>query len=191
LLQSGRIQDVFNNPEEFISNATAIIKDQRTKMEINTVKYHKLNLAYQDDIFQTEVPSYKTNIVEAARSLYDKVICDNSSEQQFAKDLANDEQVTVFCKLPQNYYVGTPAGNYRPDWAIIYQRKRVSGEVEKRLFLVRETKFGYSAIRGIKKSIPQDEQDKIDCATKHFDEIGDIDFRTAMSYDDFKLNLPQ
>lgn len=50
--------------------------------------------------------------------------------------------------------------------------------------IVRETKFGYSEIKGTEKSVPQDEQYKIDCAIKHFKEIGGLDFRTVMSYDD-------
>jgi type III restriction enzyme len=189
LLESDRLNDIFNNPEEFISGAITIIKDKRIKMEIKTAKYYRTNMMYPDTIFESEVSSYKTNVVDTSRSVYDKVICDNPSEQQFAKDLTGDEQVNVFCKLPQKYYVGTPTGNYRPDWAIIYQRKRIAGNIEHKLYLVRETKFGYSAIKGTKKSIPQDEQDKIDCALRHFNEVGGLDFKTVMNYDDFRLTL--
>jgi len=190
LLESEMLKDIFNNPEGFISGATAIIKDQRIKMEIKTASYYITNETYSDDIFEAEVSSYKKYVTETTRSVYDKVVCDNSSEQQFAQDLTNDNQVNVFCKLPQNYYIGTPTGNYRPDWAIIFQIKRIGGKLEQKLHLVRETKFGYSAIRGIKKSIPQDEQDKIDCAIRHFKEVGGLDFKTVMSYDEFKETLP-
>lgn len=137
-----------------------------------------------------EVSTYKTNVIDTSRSVYDKVICDNPSEQQFAQDLEGDGQVNVFCKLPQKYYVGTPTGNYRPDWAVIYQRKRIAGKIENKLYLVRETKFGYLAIQGTKKSIPQDELDKIDCALRHFKEVGGLDFKTVMNYDDFRQTLP-
>ena len=190
LLESERLKDIFNNPEEFISGATAIIKDQRIKMEVKTVTYHETGAIYPDDIFESEVSSYKNNVIDTSNSVYDRVTCDNPSEKQFAQDLTNDGQVNIFCKLPQKYYVGTPTGNYRPDWAIIYQRKRIAGELDYKLYLVRETKFGYSSIRGIKKSIPKDEQDKIDCALSHFREVGGIDFKTVMSYEDFKLSLP-
>lgn len=191
LLESERLKDIFNNPEEFISGAITIIKDQRIKMEIKTSTYHRTNMTYPDAIFESEVSSYKNNVVDTSRSVYDKVICDNPSEQQFAQDLTNDDQVNVFCKLPQNYYIGTPTGNYRPDWAVIYQRKRIAGKLEHKLYLVRETKFGYSDIKGTRKSIPQDEQDKIDCAIKHFKEVGGLDFKTVMSYEDFRLSLPE
>lgn len=190
LLESERLKDIFNNPEEFVSGATAIIKYQRIRMEIKTATYHRTDATYTDDIFEAEVSSYKNNVVDTSRSVYDKVTCDNPSEQQFAQDLTNDDQVNVFCKLPQNYYIGTPTGNYRPDWAIIYQRKRIGGRLEHKLYLVRETKFGYSAIKGTKKSIPPDEQDKIDCAIKHFKEVSGLDFKTVMSYDEFRLTLP-
>lgn len=191
LLESDRLKEIFNNPEEFISGAITIIKDQRTKMEVKTAIYHRTDTMYPDTIFESEVPSYKSNIVDASRSVYDKVICDNPSEQKFAQDLTGDDQVNVFCKLPQKYYVETPTGNYRPDWAIIYQIKRVStGKLERKLYLVRETKFGYSAIRGTRKSIPLDEQAKIDCALKHFKEVCELDFNTIMSYDEFRETLP-
>jgi type III restriction enzyme len=159
-------------------------------MEVKTAAYHKNGKVYPDDIFESEVSSYRTNVINTSNSVYDKVVCDNSSEKQFAQDLGNDRQVNVFCKLPQKYYVGTPTGNYRPDWAIVYQRKRIAGGLDFKLYLVRETKFGYSSIRGIKKSIPRDEQDKIDCAVSHFREVGGIDFKTVMSFEEFKLSLP-
>ncbi|MEM4348240.1 MAG: DEAD/DEAH box helicase family protein, partial [Candidatus Anstonellaceae archaeon] len=190
LLESGKLNHVFNNPEEFISKVATIVRENKIRMEIKTSKYRKTNEKYSDEIFDKEISTYKTNVVDSARSVYDKVICDNPSERQFAQDLTQDEQVNVFCKLPQNYYIETPTGNYRPDWAIIYQRRRVAGKIENKLYLVRETKFGYSAIQGTRRSIPQDEQDKIDCALKHFAALGDIDYRVVDSYENFKQTLP-
>lgn len=190
LLDSSKIADIFNNPEEFVSKASAIINERKIKMEIRNSKYQKTSETYPDELFAPEVPSYKTNVMESKNSVYDKVLCDNPSERRFANDLTNDEQVNVFCKLPQNYYINTPTGNYRPDWAIIFQRRRVAGKIENKLYLVRETKFGYSDIKGTKKSIPEDEQDKIDCAIKHFAEIGGADFKVVQSYDEFKETLP-
>lgn len=51
LLESERLMDIFNNPEEFISGAITIIKDKRIKMEIKTVTYHRTNTSYPDTIF--------------------------------------------------------------------------------------------------------------------------------------------
>lgn len=191
LLESGKIADIFNNPEEFISKVSTIIKERTLKMEVKNITYHKTTQAYSDAIFEPEVSSYKTDVVESNRSVYDKVLCDNTSERNFAEDLSTkDDQVRVFCKLPQDYYVNTPIGNYRPDWAIIYERKRVAGRIENRLYLVRETKFGYSDIPGTSKSIPEDEQYKIDCALKHFNEVGGLHFQKVGSFEEFKMTLP-
>jgi len=190
LLESGKLKDIFNNPEEFVSNASVIIKEKKIKMEIKTATYKKTRDVYSDEIFEPELQSYKNNVTESERSVYDKVLCDNPSERSFAHALSGDMQVNVFCKLPQKYYVGTPLGDYRPDWAIIYQRRRVAGKIENKLYLVRETKFGYSDIRETRKSIPEDEQAKIDCAIKHFKEVGDLDYCVVSSYDDFKQTLP-
>jgi len=190
LIESGKLGDAFNNPEEFASKVATIVKENKLKMEIKTAKYRKTVERYPDEIFEKEISTYKTNVVDSRNSVYDKVICDNPSERQFAQDLTQDEQVNVFCKLPQDYYVETPTGNYRPDWAIIYQRRRVAGKIENKLYLVRETKFGYSQIQGTRKSIPQDEQDKINCALKHFAAIGGLDYRVVDSYENFKQTLP-
>ncbi len=189
LLESGKLRDSFNNPEEFVSKVATIVKENKIRREIKTSKYRKTEERYSDEIFEKEVSTYKTDVLESERSVYDKVICDNPSERQFAQDLTQDEQVNVFCKLPQNYKVGTPTGNYQPDWAVIYQRRRVAGKIENKLYLVRETKFGYSSIQGTRKSIPQDEQDKIDCALKHFAAIGELDYRVVDSYENFKQTL--
>ena len=103
-----------------------------------------------------------------------------------------NEQVKVFCKLPQKYYISTPTGDYRPDWAIIYEKKAIGGKSEPMLYLVRETKFGYATLmRGTLKSIPSDEQDKIDCAKRHFEEVGELDYTVVRSYDEFVETIPR
>lgn len=191
LLESGKLKDAFNNPEEFVSKAATIIKEKKIKMEIKSAKYSKTSDKYSDEVFEPEVSSYKSNALDSSRSVYDKVLCDNPSERKFAEGLDTNDQVNVFCKLPQDYYVNTPTGNYRPDWAIIYQMVRIGGLMERKLYLVRETKFGYSDIRGTRKSVPEDEQDKIECAIKHFQEVSGLDYRVVGSYDEFKQTLPR
>jgi type III restriction enzyme len=190
LFASGKLGEVFNNPEEFVTRASAIIKDQKTKMEIRNAKYHTTDQRYADDMFEQEVSSYRTQVIQASNSVYDKVLCDNESEKAFASKLGNDQQIKVFCKMPERYYIGTPIGNYRPDWGIMYQRKRIARKPDKKFKLVRETKFGYSDLRSTKRSIPEYEQYKIDCATKHFGVVGEIHYSVVSSYDDFKRTLP-
>lgn len=190
LLLSSKLKDAFNNPEEFISQVALIINNEKVKMELDTVKYRKSNSSYQDDIFEREVSSYKTDVIDSERAVYDKVICDTGSEKEFAQDMSKDEHVSIFCKLPQNYYVPTPTGSYRPDWALIYREIGIEGKIGFKFYLIRETKFGYSPIKGTKHSIPQNEQNKIDCAMKHYNEIEGLDYKVVNSFDDFKQSLP-
>ena len=84
LRESGRLKEIFNNPEEFISGVSTIIKTERVKMEVKTAKYAKKGDKYPDELFEDEVPSYRTNVLESKNSVYDKVTCDNSSERSFA-----------------------------------------------------------------------------------------------------------
>ncbi len=191
ILESGKLSEIFNNPEEYISKMVTLIKEKKNKMEIASVRYSKTKETFTDDIFDEEIQSYKKNIVNAANSVYDTVLCDNSSERDFAEKLSSDNQVTIFCKLPQNYYIQTPIGRYRPDWAIVFQREQMSGYIEPKLYLIRDTKFGYSEFKGTIKSIPEDEQRKIYCALKHFNALNnELDYQKADSYQNFCDTLP-
>ncbi|MGK7222242.1 DEAD/DEAH box helicase family protein [Kocuria flava] len=81
-------------------------------------------------------PSYG---VAAARdggsNLYDATIYDSHVERSFAEQLENDDRVVLFTKLPRRFKVGTPVGEYSPDWAIVYD-----DDGNHRLYLVRESK---------------------------------------------------
>jgi type III restriction enzyme len=190
LLKSNRIKDVLDNPEQFTSGSIKIINAKKIKMEIESAEYQTGGGEYSEDIFEKEVSSYKEHVIEANNSVYDKVICDVKSEEIFAKGLKEDGQVNVFCKLPQRYYIETPRGRYRPDWAIIYQRTLVGGMQMPKIHLVCETKFGYSEIAETIGSVPPEELDKVNCALRHFRAVGGISFSMASSYDEFKSNLP-
>jgi type III restriction enzyme len=190
LIASEKTSEVFKNPEDFISKVSYLIKDLRIMMEVRNSNYFKTDKKYSNTLFKKEVPSYRPNVVEAGNSVYDKVLCDTQSEIKFAEKASADEQVEVFSKLPDSYYIKTPLGRYRPDWAIVYRRKRVSGKTEEQIYLVCETKFGYVDISGTLDSVPMDQQGKIICASKHFSLIEGLYYSVVDSYQAFKENIP-
>ena len=61
-------------------------------------------------------------------------------------------------KLPSTFKIDTPLGTYNPDWAVY-----VKG-VENKVYFIVETK-GTNIFSDLKPS----EQDKINCAKKHFE----------------------
>ncbi|MCW7551181.1 hypothetical protein NX722_00600 [Endozoicomonas gorgoniicola] len=72
-----------------------------------------------------------------------------------------------YCKLPSLVQGSPPVGPYNPDWAV------VTGDSEEKLYLVRETKSTTN-----KAERREEENDKIECAEKHFETI-DVDYRVC------------
>ncbi len=182
LLSIQRLDEIYKNPEEFISKVGAIIRDQKKRMEVQTIQYRITDKTFEDSIFEDEILSYKNKVVETNRSVYDKTICDSEGEKEFANRLDQTTNVNVFCKIPSGYFIETPVGKYNPDWAIVYE-KMVNRA--KKWYLVRETKFGYSPLSGTLNTITDIEKDKIECAKKHFKVLTDIDFNVAYTFQEF------
>lgn len=88
---------------------------------------------------------------------------DSDGELKFAKDLDVDPNVLLYTKLKKGGFVlDTPAGNYSPDWAIVYQNSddRIS------MYFIAETKWDKDA-----GGLNDDEKIKIKCAKKHFEAV--------------------
>lgn len=102
----------------------------------------------------------------------DKLALDSATEQKFAEYLDSREDIKLFLKLPSEFTIPTPVGDYNPDWAIV---KEVNG-VEK-IYMVRETKNGGER---------EDELHKIACAKKHFETIGMCDYAKSTP-DDWRV----
>ena len=115
LLGCNRLRDIFNNPEEFVSKVSTLIMEQKIAMEVEKSTYTRNRESYSDNIFEKELSSYKRNVIESNSSLYDKVLCDNPSEATFAKDMSRDNQIKLFCKLPQQYYIGINGRLFDPE----------------------------------------------------------------------------
>ena len=88
---------------------------------------------------------------------------DSEGELKFAKALDVDSNVLLYTKLKKGgFVIETPAGNYSPDWAIVYQKN----DEEFAMYFIAETKWDKVA-----GDLSNDEIVKIKCATKHFEAI--------------------
>src|SRR5207247_1677673 len=74
----------------------------------------------------TPFPTSKTNILEAAKSIFNYTPCDNDFEYNFAKFLERSDDIRAFSKLPEQFgfsiqYTDTLANirNYYPDFIAI------------------------------------------------------------------------
>ena len=75
----------------------------------------------------------------------------------------------VYAKLPNDFKIPTPVGNYNPDWAIVKEKDGT-------LYLIKETKgtMDYTQLRN-------SEEQKIHCGKKHFESLNSgVEFGVAV-----------
>lgn len=152
------------NPEEFIIKAGLIINDCKACAVIQCIRYEKLDDRFSTDIFTENMLRGKLgiNAIESTKSLYDLVVLDSMGvERNLAESLEREEDVVVYTKLPSGFYINTPMGKYNPDWAVAFREGSV-----KHVYFVAESKGNdlNSELRGV-------EQNKIECAARHFKTI--------------------
>lgn len=152
-----------NNPEEFIIKAAQIINEQKATTIIQHITYNKLDAVYDTTIF-TE-PTLKgqlgVNAMAANKHLYDHILYDSANERAFAESVDTSNEVVVYVKLPNGFFISTPVGKYNPDWAIAFHEGKV-----KHIYFVAETKGSMSTIQ-----LRMVEEAKIHCAREHFKAI--------------------
>ena len=149
-----------NNPEEFIIKAAQIINEQKATTIIQHITYNKLDSSYDTTIF-TE-PTLKgqlgVNAMIANKHLYDHIVYDSTNEKIFAESVDTSNEVAVYVKLPNGFFISTPVGRYNPDWAIAFHEGKV-----KHIYFVAETKGSMSSMQ-----LREIEKAKIHCAREHF-----------------------
>lgn len=165
------------NPEEFIIRAGNIINERKSSAVIEHIAYHKMDQQYDADIFAAQELRGRigTDALRSTKSLYDLVVVDSQGvEKRFAEELEQQEMVEVYTKLPRGFYISTPMGKYNPDWAIAFREGSV-----KHIYFVVETKGSEDVTQ-----LREVEQNKIECARRHFASISDstVKFDVVSSY---------
>ena len=165
-----------DNPEEFIIKAGNLINDQKATAIIEHITYHVMDEKYDIDIFTEPTIRGKigTNAMKANKHLYDHIVYDSTNEKTFAEKLDVANEVAVYVKLPDGFYISTPVGHYNPDWAIAFYEGTV-----KHIYFVAETKGSMSSMQ-----LRLIEESKIHCAREHFKAIsnGNVVYDVVDSY---------
>lgn len=164
---SGIHKAVFNqfkkNPEQFISESSRLINEQKATIIIERLSYNETEQTYDKDIFTAG--QYRQDFSRATdplkRHICDYAITDSKHEQAFVKELDTSSEVAVYAKLPRGFLIPTPVGDYNPDWAISFKEGSV-----KHIYFVAETKGSMSTMQ-----LRHIEDKKIDCARKFFQAI--------------------
>jgi type III restriction enzyme len=184
LKRSGRMGDYMNNPERFMEEAVAIIRDCKAEMVTDGIRYQKIaGEEYSvQEIFDKEelLASLDTNAVPVERSVYDHIVTDSPGvERRFAKALDDDPDVKLFFKLPDNFKIDTPLGTYNPDWAVL-----LNDNGRSRLYFVLETKGSTRAL-----DLRGQESIKIECGRRHFEALGTVDYAVTDDWKKVKLGM--
>jgi len=166
---------VRKNPEEFIAKVSKLINEVKASLIINNIVYHKTEERHDSKTVFTNDRVALRQSEMLKKHIYDFLTTDSNVEAKFAEALDNSTEVSVYAKLPKNFYITTPVANYSPDWAIVFDKDKV-----RHIYFVAETKGSDSnmELRGI-------EQLKIHCAGKHFEAISgdEVKFDVVTSYE--------
>lgn len=165
-----------NNPEEFIRKVIGIIKEQKSTMIVEAIRYNMTDGKYDSEIFTSKSKMDFDKAYEAKKHITDYVFSDSKGERNFAHDLDEAGDVIVYAKLPRSFHIPTPVGNYAPDWAIAMKKDGV-----KHIFFIAETKGSMSSMQ-----LSKIENAKIDCAAKLFNSMStaNVKYHKVTTYDD-------
>ena len=164
LIGSQRLNDFKRNPQQFIELAAQAINRCKRQALVDGIRYQRLGdeSYYAQELFeQEELTGYLRNMLEAGKSVYDKVVYESDTEARFADQLEKNTAIKLYAKLPGWFTVPTPLGGYNPDWAILME-----SDAGERLYLVVETK-GSSLVDNLRLT----EAAKIKCGEKHFNAL--------------------
>lgn len=168
------------NPEDFILNASNLINEQKATMIVEHITYIPTGERYNAAVFtlsDTKRDFFKA--VKCRKNVQDYVfpdgLSDDSVEKKFVDNLEVASEVEVYAKLPREFQIPTPVGNYAPDWAIAFKEGTA-----KHIYFVAETKGTMTSmdIRGTEKA-------KIECAKLLFNKINqsDVHYYQVSSYE--------
>jgi type III restriction enzyme len=167
---SNRLREFAHNPSDFTYAVKRVLKDILALAVVDGVQYEKIDgLVYELRQLQDDGKQEKSRFLDQlykvknrAKTTYDYVEYDSEVENKFAAKLDANEDIKLFVKLPREFKVPTPVGDYNPDWAIV---KKVDGE--EKIYMIRETKGSQNNL-----DLRSTEKAKIDCGQKHFGAIG-------------------
>ena len=161
LVQSGRLDDFKNNPQQFIELAAEIINRAKRMALVDGIKYQRIGEEeyYAQQLFETEeLSGYLKSMIDANKSVHEQVIYQSDTERAFADDLEKNEAIKLYAKLPGWFKIPTPLGPYNPDWAVLVEK-----EGAERLYFVVETKSSLFT-----DDLREKESRKIKCGEAHF-----------------------
>ena len=165
LRESGRLAEIFANPQRFLDQVAAILKFELHRLLVDGIKYEKIvgkeaDAEWEQLLFKNEELVNFLTAQPVTKAPYEYVVYDLEVERAFAQGLELRDDIRLFMKLPEWFKVDTPLGGYNPDWAILKQDSET-------IYLVRETKGTKDFLK-----LRTSEADKVRCGKAHFEALG-------------------
>ena len=170
-------QAALDNPQEFALQTARIVREKAIQQLVDGIQYFKDGTWYSMTEWVEEEETVSDRLIPVDNSIYDHIVVQSETEKKFAEKLKRMKNVRLFIKLPNWFKVGTPVGQYNPDWGLVMEQ--VFGEDGPLLYLIRETKSSTvpDELRGT-------ENQKIHCGKRHFTGALGVDYRVVTSADE-------
>ncbi|WP_454901168.1 restriction endonuclease [Aggregatibacter sp.] len=183
LQKSKRLAEIYHNPQRFIDLVAEKINDALSQIMADGVEYHRIaDRTYEMTLFKDfefYLNQYSFSVSNQSKTIYEGYIAlDSNTENTFAHHCESSENVEFYFKLPRNFKIPTPLGNYNPDWAVVFKGQN-------KVYFVAETKnTGKGIQRGVDESkLDPSEQMKIAYARKNFEHLhrdyADLEYRVV------------
>ncbi|OBY52874.1 DEAD/DEAH box helicase family protein [Aggregatibacter aphrophilus] len=171
LQKSKRLAEIYHNPQRFIDLVAEKINEALSQIMADGVEYHRIaDRTYEMTLFKDfefYLNQYSFSVSNQSKTIYEGYIAlDSNTENTFAHHCESSEDVEFYFKLPKNFKIPTPLGNYNPDWAVVFKGQN-------KVYFVAETKnTGKGIQRGVDESkLDPSEQMKIAYARKNFEHL--------------------
>ena len=188
LQKSKRLAEIYHNPQRFIDLVAEKINEALSQIMADGVEYHRIaDRTYEMTLFKDfefYLNQYSFSVSNQSKTIYEGYISlDSNTENTFARHCESSENVEFYFKLPKNFKIPTPLGNYNPDWAVVFKGQN-------KVYFVAETKnTGKGIQRGVDESkLDPSEQMKIAYARKNFEHLhrdyDDLEYRVVQSVEE-------
>ena len=188
LQKSKRLAEIYHNPQRFIDLVAEKINEALSQIMADGVEYHRIaDRTYEMTLFKDfefYLNQYSFSVSKQSKTIYEGYIAlDSNTENTFARHCESSEDVEFYFKLPKNFKIPTPLGNYNPDWAVVFKGQN-------KVYFVAETKnTGKGIQRGVDESkLDPSEQMKIAYARKNFEHLhrdyDDLEYRVVQSVEE-------
>lgn len=188
LQKSKRLAEIYHNPQRFIDLVAEKINEALSQIMADGVEYHRIaDRTYEMTLFKDfefYLNQYSFSVSNQSKTIYEGYIAlDSNTENTFARHCESSKDVEFYFKLPKNFKIPTPLGNYNPDWAVVFKGQN-------KVYFVAETKnTGKGIQRGVDESkLDPSEQMKIAYARKNFEHLhrdyDDLEYRVVQSVEE-------